>query len=279
MRARRCRAPRPSTVAASPAMSTSPSSSLRTPARKSWWSSTIRTRGPAAVVTARSGAASARPRCRRPAPSGSPRGRRGAPCARRSTRARRAGRRGIAVVSKPGAAVADEDLDRGRRAPRRRRRRSSRRRTSPRSPSPRARRRRAPRALASRSASPTATTSTATPWSRSTSLAAVSSAAASGRRLAVGRGAPDSHARSSRSWRRARAATSRGSSERCCTRASVCSTESCRCAAISARSCERMRSARSVGERAHEPQRSTGRRSRRGRPRRRAPTARRRARR
>ncbi len=59
-------------------------------------------------------------------------------------------------------------------------------------------------------------------------------------------GRPDSHARSSRSWRRARPATSRGSDERFCISASVCSTESCRCAAISARSCERMRSARSV---------------------------------
>ena len=55
-----------------------------------------------------------------------------------------------------------------------------------------------------------------------------------------------SHARSSRSWRRASAATSRGSSARFCTSASVCSTESCRCAATSARSCERIRAARSA---------------------------------
>ena len=65
--------------------------------------------------------------------------------------------------------------------------------------------------------------------------------------LAVGgAGAPLSQVRSSRSWRRASAATSRGSSARFCMSASVCRTESCRCAATSARSCERIRSARSA---------------------------------
>ena len=41
---------------------------------------------------------------------------------------------------------------------------------------------------------------------------------------------------------------------RFCISASVCSTESCRCAATSARSCERIRSARSARQAAHEPQ-------------------------
>ena len=52
-------------------------------------------------------------------------------------------------------------------------------------------------------------------------------------------------ARSSRSCMRARRTTSRGSSARRCTSARVCSTESCRCAATSARSSDRMRSRRS----------------------------------
>ena len=90
-------------------------------------------------------------------------------------------------------------------------------------------------ARVSRSASPTATTSTGTPWARSTSSAASSSAAARrGRRPAA---RPESQARSSRSWRRASVATSAGSSARRWTSASVCRTESCRWAAISARSC------------------------------------------
>ena len=69
-----------------------------------------------------------------------------------------------------------------------------------------------------------------------------------GERVVAGRSAREpafSHARSSRSWRRASAATSRGSPARFCISASVCSTESCRCAASSARSCVRIRSARS----------------------------------
>ena len=66
------------------------------------------------------------------------------------------------------------------------------------------------------------------------------------RRAAVERAAPLlSHERSSRSCRRASVATSRGSSARFCISASVWSTESCRCAAISARSWERIRSSRS----------------------------------
>ena len=63
-----------------------------------------------------------------------------------------------------------------------------------------------------------------------------------------------------------------------CTIASVWSTESCRCAAISARSCERIRSARSLGERAGEPH-DPGREDHTQRPPRRTPRAARRARR
>ena len=55
-----------------------------------------------------------------------------------------------------------------------------------------------------------------------------------------------SHARSSRSWRRASCATSAGSSARRWIRASVCRTESCRCAATSARSWARIRAVRSA---------------------------------
>ena len=54
-----------------------------------------------------------------------------------------------------------------------------------------------------------------------------------------------SQPRNSRSCMRASRTTSRGSSARRCTSASVCNTESCRCAATSARSSERMRSRRS----------------------------------
>ena len=92
--------------------------------------------------------------------------------------------------------------------------------------------------------SPTVTASIVTPCSSSTSAAARSSAPATlscpdspGRR--------SSQLRSSRSWRRARPATSRGSPARFWISASVCSTESCRCAASSARSCSRMRAERS----------------------------------
>src|SRR6185436_14445398 len=102
---------------------------------------------------------------------------------------------------------------------------------------------------ASRSRSPTTTTSTGTPCCSSTSAAAASSAPARVPDF-PGAGRSDSHARSSRSWRRARAATSAGSPARRCIIASVWSTESCRCAATSARSCERIRAARSsVSER------------------------------
>ena len=50
-----------STVAASPSTSTSPSSSARTPARKSWWSSTMTTLGACPVIAP--ARAAARPRC------------------------------------------------------------------------------------------------------------------------------------------------------------------------------------------------------------------------
>ena len=63
-----------STVAASPSTSTRPESSARTPARNSWWSSTMTT----LVI-----AAPARPRCRGRAASGRWRCRRGVPCGRR----------------------------------------------------------------------------------------------------------------------------------------------------------------------------------------------------
>ena len=63
---------------------------------------------------------------------------------------------------------------------------------------------------------------------------------------------PSSHARSSRSCMRASRTTSRGSSARRCTSASVCSTESCRCAATSARSSARMRSPPFAHEFVHE---------------------------
>ena len=84
-------------VAGSPTISTWPSSSARTPARKSSWSSTITTRGHAApgMVELDLGA-------RRRAPSGWRRGRRGAPCARRSTRARRGGPAGRRPGRSPG---------------------------------------------------------------------------------------------------------------------------------------------------------------------------------
>ena len=86
-----------STVAASPTTSTSPSSSARTPARNSWWSSTITTLG--ALIAPVTSSTSV------PSPGRgvhARRGRRGAPCGRRSTRARRAGRRARASGSKPG---------------------------------------------------------------------------------------------------------------------------------------------------------------------------------
>ena len=85
---------------------------------------------------------------------------------------------------------------------------------------------------------------------RARSSAAPSDAVASRRRASSP--PASSHARSSRSCMRASRTTSRGSSARRCTSASVCSTESCRCAATSARSSERMRSRRSADELVHE---------------------------
>ena len=178
------------------------------------------------------------------------RGRRGAPSGPTidsRTPRRSAGHRGRVEAR---AAVAHEHLRCVAPSPRRRRRPASRRRTSPRSSSPRAPP--PPRASA-----------------RCVELAvadhdhldrhAVVLLDLGGRRLQRARqprrlrrapAARPSHARSSRSWRRASAATSLGSSARRCTSASVWSTESCRCAATSARSCERIRSARSsVSER------------------------------
>ena len=83
-----------------------------------------------------------------------------------------------------------------------------------------------------------------TPWRCSTSAAAASRASPRSRSARAG-ARPNSHERSSRSWLRARPTTARGSSARRWMSASVWRTESCRCAAISARSSERMRSLRS----------------------------------
>ena len=142
------------------------------------------------------------------------------------------------------AAVAHEHLARGRARPPRTGRRARCRRTSRRSSSPRAPPARSPRAPPSSGPSPTVTTSIGTPCSSSTSAAARSSAAAT-LSPCPGSGRSSSQRRSSRSWRRARPATSRGSPARFWISASVCSTESCRWAATSARSCSRMRAARS----------------------------------
>ena len=99
------------------------------------------------------------------------------------------------------------------------------------------------RRCSSRSQSPTATTSIGMP-TRSSTAAAAASTAATRRRPARSCGLPKSQVRSSRSWLRARRTDSAWSLERWIS-ASVCSTESCRCAATSARSSERMRSRRS----------------------------------
>ena len=124
----------------------------------------------------------------------------------------------------------------------------------------------APRATAARGRpsgqSRTRTTSIGTPYSASTtrgrvlergperpvpfSVAGAGSAAPGARLLS-------SQSRSSRSCSRARRTTSRGSSARRCTSASVCRTESWRCAAMSARSSARMRSRRSCTSAVVEP--------------------------
>src|SRR5215217_253190 len=98
------------------------------------------------------------------------------------------------------------------------------------------------RPASSRGASPTTTMSTGTLWRCSTREAIASTAGR--RRPSCGTGARYSQARSSRSWRRARPTTSGEASVRWI-RARVCSTESCRWAAISARASERMRPRRS----------------------------------
>ena len=217
-----------------------PLSSARTPARKSWWSSTITTRGALTRVALEHqlhlGAAAGRAVDLAP-------GRRGAPCGPRSTRARRACR----PARWPG-----RTRPRGRaRTPATRPSLTSAY-TSTVPPPPNL----AALTIASRAAatsawprslsaqSPTATTSTSTRCCCSTSAAAASSARQPGGRRRLVR--PASQWRSSRSCRRASAATSRVVGAFFCTSASVCSTESCRWAAISARSCERMRSLRSA---------------------------------
>ena len=142
-----------------------------------------------------------------------------------------------------GAAVAHEHVPARRRPAPRRRRRRRRRRTWRRSASPRARRRPAPprrveRAVADRDHLDGHAVRS------STSPAARSSAPARRPRRAARRGPtarPAARAPGGGRGRRPRAGR-----ERCCIRASVCSTESCRWAAISARSCERTRSARSA---------------------------------
>ena len=92
--------------------------------------------------------------------------------------------------------------------------------------------------------SPTATTSTLTPCASSTSAAAPRRALATLRSSVA---SPTySQDRRSRSWARARRATVAESPELFWIRASVWSTESCRCAATSARSWVRIRSARSA---------------------------------
>ncbi len=93
--------------------------------------------------------------------------------------------------------------------------------------------------------SPTVTTSTVTAWRSSTSAATPLRAADSVTGASAPPLLPASQSRSSRSCRRARVATSRSSPARRWISASVWRTESCRCAASSARSSERMRCARS----------------------------------
>ena len=92
-------------------------------------------------------------------------------------------------------------------------------------------------------ASPTVTTSTGTPCPSSTSAAAALRALAT--EVSGGAVSPYSQDRRSRSWARARVATVRPSEACFWISASVWRTESWRCAAMSARSCERTRAARS----------------------------------
>ena len=105
------------------------------------------------------------------------------------------------------------------------------------------------------SQSPTITTSTGTPRSSSTSAAAAVRATLS---VSSGCSSPYSQVRSSRSWRRASCCTALGSSDCRWISARVCSTESCRCAAMSARASARTLSARawfSAVPRAVQPRR------------------------
>ncbi len=261
-----------STVAASPSTSTSPSSSARTPARNSWWSSTMTTLGaslmpchPQLDLGALAGRRvdAARPPWRSMRPTIDSR------TPRRSA--------GTAPGSKPGPrsrtntsmrVVADLGVEP---TPARRRR------TSRRSRAPRARRPRAPR------------------------RARRAARRRPRRRRPARRGRPrprrrPPRARPARSSARRRPAAvepraqlallaagerrrpSRGSSARCCISASVCSTESCRCAATSARSCERIALGALGGEPAHEPQPPRREDQRRPRPAPRPPAAPRRAR-
>ena len=248
---RRIAATASSTVPASARTSTRPSSSARTPARKSSWSSTITTLGSCALIRPRSPAlrgaldrqldlgpaAGSRSDLRAPA-------RPLHPADDRLAHAAAVGGHGGEVESRP--AVADEDLD--PRRPRPPRRRGS-------GPAPAA-------CLAAFSSASRAAPSTASAARRARSRRRRRPRRRPGarprpprrRRAAPRRSSPRpsrppspaSQSRSSRSWRRASAATSRGSSARFCIRVSVCSTESCRCAASSARSWERIRSARSA---------------------------------
>ena len=87
----------------------------------------------------------------------------------------------------------------------------------------------------------------------STSAAAPSSASPRSRSACTG-ARPNSQPRSSRSCRRARPTTHAGRRPGAGSCASVCSTESCRCAAISARSSDRMRSLRSSTSAFHSRQ-------------------------
>ena len=252
-----------STVPASPTTSSSSPSSARTPERNRWWSSTITTRGWRSRAAARrrlhrsaSGIAAAPSPARPPCPHP------GCSCtaARPSWRSMRRDDR-VAHAAAIGrdrvqveadAAIAHEHLDAVRPPPPRTDPRARCRRTSPRWSSPPAPPARPPRGLPFNGASPTVTTSIGTPCSSSTSAAARSSAPAT-LSSSDSPGRFNSQLRSSRSWRRARPATSRGSPARFWISASVCSTESCRCAATSARSCSRIRAARSNDEAAPQP--------------------------
>jgi hypothetical protein len=108
------------------------------------------------------------------------------------------------------------------------------------------------RSASSRSQSPTATTSTATPCASSTSAAAPRSAPAGCGSSADSPGVQPGPQVALLG--RASRATWRGSAEFFWISASVCSTESCRCAATSARSWVRTRSARSAAEVGGEPE-------------------------